>query len=309
VNAKADAQTICVDPALTYSNVTIVTNAMVALLETDAAGRRVTKVHVERQGEKETYSGDLVVAAAGAINSAALLLRSASDKHPRGLANSSDQVGRNYMSHLNSVLVAISRCENPTVFQKTMGLNDFYFRSKEWDFPMGHISFVGKFDANIFSAGAPPFAPGFTLEYVARHAVEFWLTSEDLPDPNNRITLNKDGRIMVSYEANNLAGHQRLTAKLRELLKHINCTDHLIPMNAYIGKRMPLAKVAHQNGTLRFGHDPKTSALDANCKAHEVDNLYAVDGGFFCSSAAVNPALTIMANALRVGDHLLERMK
>jgi choline dehydrogenase-like flavoprotein len=112
-----------------------------------------------------------------------------------------------------------------------------------------------------------------------------------------------------SYEANNLAGHQRLTAKLRELLKHINCTDHLIPMNAYIGKRMPLAKVAHQNGTLRFGHDPKTSALDANCKAHEVDNLYAVDGGFFCSSAAVNPALTIMANALRVGDHLLERMK
>jgi choline dehydrogenase-like flavoprotein len=269
----------------------------------------VKTVHVERNGQKETYSADVVVVSAGAINSAALLLRSASDKHPNGLANGSDQVGRNYMSHINSVLVAISRCENPTVFQKTMGLNDFYFSSPEWDHPMGHISFVGKFDANIFAAGAPPFAPGFTLEYVAKHAVEFWLTSEDLPDPNNRITLSRDGRITVNYEANNLEGHTRLTAKLKDLLKHINCTDHLIPMNAYIGKRMPLAKVAHQNGTLRFGRDPRTSVLDVNCKAHEVDNLYVVDGSFFCSSSAVNPALTIMANALRVGDRLLERMR
>jgi choline dehydrogenase-like flavoprotein len=309
VDAKADAQTICVDPALKHSNVSILTNAYASRLETDASGRTVKTVHVERNGQKETYSADVVVVSAGAINSAALLLRSASDKHPNGLANGSDQVGRNYMSHINSVLVAISRCENPTVFQKTMGLNDFYFSSPEWDHPMGHISFVGKFDANIFAAGAPPFAPGFTLEYVAKHAVEFWLTSEDLPDPNNRITLSRDGRITVNYEANNLEGHTRLTAKLKDLLKHINCTDHLIPMNAYIGKRMPLAKVAHQNGTLRFGRDPRTSVLDVNCKAHEVDNLYVVDGSFFCSSSAVNPALTIMANALRVGDRLLERMR
>ncbi|MGE0102211.1 MAG: GMC oxidoreductase [Blastocatellales bacterium] len=309
VDAKADAQTTCIDPALEHRNVSIVTNAYVTRLLTDESGRRVSEVEVERAGEKIRYSGDIVVVSAGAINSAALLLRSANDRHPNGLANGSDQVGRNYMAHINSVLVAISRCENPTVFQKTMGLNDFYFSSREWDFPMGHISFVGKFDANIFAAGAPPFAPGFTLEYVARHAVEFWLTSEDLPDPDNRITLSKNGQITVNYSVNNLEGHQRLTAKLRDLLKHINCTDHLIPMNAYIGKRMPLAKVAHQNGTLRFGDDPRSSVLDRNCRAHELDNLYVVDASFFPSSSAVNPALTIMANALRVGDHLIDRLK
>ncbi len=309
VNAKADAQTVCVDPALEYPNVTIMTNAFVSRLLTDDSGRRVTQVEVERDGETISYSADIVVVSAGAINSTALMLRSANDRHPNGLANGSDQVGRNYMAHINSVLVALSRCENPTVFQKTMGLNDFYFSSREWDYPMGHISFVGKFDANIFAAGAPPFAPGFTLEYVAKHAVEFWLTSEDLPDPNNRITLSKDGRITVNYEVNNIEGHQRLTARLKDLLKHINCTDHLIPMNAYIGKRMPLAKVAHQNGTMRFGDDPHTSVLDRNCKTHELDNLYVVDASFFPSSSAVNPALTIMANALRVGDHLIERMK
>ncbi len=309
VNAKADAQTVCLDPALEYSNVTIMTNAFVSRLLTDDSGRSVKQVEVERDGETLSYSADIVVVSAGAINSAALMLRSANDRHPNGLANGSDQVGRNYMAHINSVLVALSRCENPTVFQKTMGLNDFYFSSREWDYPMGHISFVGKFDANIFAAGAPPFAPGFTLEYVAKHAVEFWLTSEDLPDPNNRITLSKDGRITVNYEVNNIEGHQRLTARLKDLLKHINCTDHLIPMNAYIGKRMPLAKVAHQNGTMRFGDDPHSSVLDRNCKAHELDNLYVVDASFFPSSSAVNPALTIMANALRVGDHLIERMK
>ena len=309
VNAKADAQVVCVDEAVSQPNVTLVTNAYVSKLETNGSGREITRVHVERGGAKETYSASIVVVSCGAINSAALLLRSRSDKHPTGLANGSDMVGRHYMSHLNSVLVAISRCENPTVFQKTMGLNDFYFAGKDWDFPMGHISFVGKFDKNIFAAGAPPFAPGFTLEYVANHALEFWLTSEDLPDPKNRVTLAKDGRITLDYEANNVEGHDRLQAKLKGLLKSINCTEHLIPMSAYIGKRMPLAKVAHQNGTLRFGRDPKTSVLDTNCKAHELDNLYVVDASFFPSSSAMNPALTIMANALRVGDHLKERLR
>jgi len=309
VNAKADAQVISVDPALEHPNVTLLTKAYVSRLETDGSGRAVTKVHVERNGEKETYSAGIVVVSCGAINSAALMLRSANDRHPNGLANGSDQVGRNYMCHLNSVLVAISRCENPTVFQKTMGLNDFYFAGKEWDYPMGHVSFVGKFDRNIFAAGAPPFAPGFTLEYVANHALEFWLTSEDLPDPANRITLSNDGRVVVNYQANNLEGHDRLQAKLKSLLRHVNCTEHLIPMSAYIGKRMPLAKVAHQNGTLRFGRDPKNSVLDLNCKAHDLDNLYVVDASFFPSSSAMNPALTIMANALRVGDHLAERLR
>lgn len=309
VNAKSDAQVICVDPALEYPNVSLLTDAYVSRLETGESGREVTKVHVERNGAQETYTANFVVVSCGAINSAALLLRSVNDQHPNGLANGSDVVGRHYMGHNNSVLFAISRHPNSTVFQKTLAVNDFYFANKEWDYPMGHISFVGKFDANMFAAGAPPFAPHLTLEFVAKHSLDFWLTSEDLPDPNNRVTLDRNCKIVLSYTPNNLEGHKRLYAKVKDLVKHSGCEDHLIPLNAFVGDRVPLAGVAHQNGTIRFGHDPKTSALDANCKAHEVDNLYVVDGSFFPSSAAVNPALTIMANALRVGDHLLERMR
>jgi len=308
VNAKADAQIICVDPALEHPNVSMLTGAYVACLETGLSGRAVTRVHVERQGAQQTYSADIVVVSCGAINSAALLLRSAGDRHPNGLANRSDQVGRNYMAHINSVMLAISKCENPTVFQKTLGLNDFYFGSEEWEHPMGHISFVGKTDANVLAAGAPKIVPGFTLDLMARHALDFWLTSEDLPDPNNRVTLNRDGGIQLNHTPNNGEGHQRLQAKLKGLLKHINCTEDLLRMNAYIGKRIPLAGVAHQNGTIRFGRDPKTSVLNTDCRAHDVDNLYVVDASFFPSSSAVNPALTIMANALRVGDHLRERL-
>jgi choline dehydrogenase-like flavoprotein len=276
--------------------------------ETSASGREVTSVHVERDGAAETYRGDIVVSSCGAINSAALLLRSANDKHPRGLANGSDVVGRHYMGHINSVLFAISRRPNPTVFQKTLALNDFYFANRTWDYPMGHISFVGKFDANMFAAGAPKIVPGLTLDIMAKHSLDFWLTSEDLPDPENRVTLDRDGHIALSYAPNNLEGHRRLTDKLKEMVRHVECEDHVIPLNAFVGDRVPLAGVAHQNGTIRFGNDPKTSALDVNCKAHEVDNLYVVDGSFFPSSAAVNPALTIIANALHVGNHLAERL-
>lgn len=308
VNAKADSQVICVDPALEFPNVTLITEAYVSKLNTSPSGREVSSVLVERNGATEIFTGNLVVASCGAINSAALLLRSANDKHPKGLANSSDQVGRNYMSHTNSVMLALSRCENPTIFQKTLGINDFYFPSKEWEYPMGHISFVGKTDANVLAAGAPSIVPGFTLDLMAKHSLDFWLTSEDLPDPNNRVTLTKDGAIQLRYNPNNLEGHKRLQAKLKGLLKHINCTEDLLHMNAYIGKRIPLAGVAHQNGTTRFGRNSKSSVLDVNCKTHDLDNLYVVDGGFFPGSGAVNPALTIMANALRVADHLRERL-
>jgi choline dehydrogenase-like flavoprotein len=212
------------------------------------------------------------------------------------------------MGHNNSVLFAISRTPNPTVFQKTLGVNDFYYSSPDWDYPMGHISFVGKFDANMFAAGAPRLVPGITLEIMAHHSLDFWLTSEDLPDPENRVQIDRDGTIMLSYQPNNLEGHNRLVKKLKDLVKHTGCEDHVIPLNAFVGDRLPLAAVAHQNGTIRFGRDPKTSALDPNCKAHELDNLYVVDGSFFCSSAAVNPALTIMSNALRVGDRIIERL-
>jgi len=317
VDAKSDAQVMCVDPALQHPNIRLLTNATVVRLDTSPSGREVTKVTVNQNGETETYSSDIVVVSCGAINSAALLLRSAGDKHPRGLANSSDVVGRHYMGHVNSVLMALSKCPNPTVFQKTLAVNDFYFGSKEWPHPMGHISFVGKLDGETLSAGAPAIAPGWTLALMARHSLDFWLTSEDLPDPDNRVTLDSEGRIVLRYTPNNEEGHKRLIARLKDLMRlQAKCPEHghechqgLFARNLYVGQRIPLAGVAHQNGTVRFGTDPKTSALDVHCKAHDLDNLYVVDGGFFPSSAAVNPALTIMANALRVGDHLLERMK
>jgi len=317
VDAKADAQVLCVDPALEHSNVTLLTRAYVSRLETSASGRDVQRVIVKREGATEEYSADIVVVSAGAINSAALLLRSANDKHPRGLANGSDVVGRHYMGHVNSVLMALSKCPNPTVFQKTLALNDFYFGSKEWEFPMGHISFVGKLDGDTLKAGAPAIAPGWTLELMAKHSLDFWLTSEDLPDPNNRVTLDREGNIVLTYQPNNEEGHGRLIEKLKGLMKQQTkcrvhgheCHEGLFARSLFLGQRIPLAGVAHQNGTIRFGRDPKTSALDSNCKAHEVDNLYVVDASCFVSSGAVNPALTVMANALRVGDHLLERLK
>ena len=316
VQAKSDAQIICVDPALEYPNATLLTGAYVSRMETSASGREVSKVLVEREGAREIYSADIVVVSAGAINSAALLLRSMSDQHPRGLANGSDVVGRHYMGHINSVLMALSRCPNPTVFQKTLAVNDFYFGSPEWEFPMGHISFVGKLDGATLSAGAPAIAPGWTLELMGKHSIDFWLTSEDLPDPNNRVTVDRDGKIVLAYTPNNGDGHKRLIKKLEALMQQQtacsvhgkSCHQGLFARNLFLGQRIPLAGVAHQNGTVRFGRDPRTSALDPNCRAHEVDNFYVVDGSFFPSSGAVNPALTIMANALRVGDHLLERL-
>lgn len=308
VNAKSDAQVTCVDPALAaHPNLTLRTGARVLRLETGPSGREVTRVHVEREGVPEVYSAGIVVVACGAINSAALLLRSAGDRHPQGLANGSGVVGRHYMGHVNAVLMAISTTPNPTVFQKTLALNDFYFGSPEWQYPMGHISFVGKLDADTLAAGAPPIVPGMTLDLMARHSLDFWLTSEDLPDPDNRVELDRDGKIVLRYRPNNLEAHERLTTRLRQLMRDVGMS-HIVPRQLFVGQRIPLAGVAHQNGTIRFGADPATSALDIHCRAHEVDNLYVVDGSFFPSSAAVNPALTIMANALRVGDHLLERL-
>ena len=316
VYAKSDAQVCAVDPALQFENVSLMTNAFVEKLITDPSGRRVSSVVVNHNGRREELSADIVVSACGAINSAALLLRSKNDKHPRGLANGSDAVGRHYMGHINSVLMALSKCPNPTIFQKSLSVNDFYFGAPGWNYPMGHISFVGKLDGETLKAGAPSIAPGWSLDLMAKHSLDFWLTSEDLPDPNNRVTLDADGRIVLSYRPNNEEGHKRLIAKLKELMQQQtkcavhghDCHEGLFARNLFVGQRIPLAGVAHQVGTVRFGNDPKTSALDANCKAHELDNLYVVDGSFFVSSGAVNPALTIMANALRVGEHLKERL-
>jgi choline dehydrogenase-like flavoprotein len=316
LNAKSDAQVCGIDYATEFPNVTLLTNALVTKLQTDSSGRSVSSVLVARDGETESYTADLVVVSAGAINSAALLLRSANDHHPNGLANSSDQVGRNYMGHVNSVLLAVSKCPNPTVFQKTLAINDYYFGDDKFPYPMGHISFVGKLDGVTLSAGAPAIAPGFALDQMAKHSLDFWLTTEDLPRPENRVTLDKNGSIVLSYTPNNVEAHKQLQKRLKNLMNNQRkcdmhgheCHQGLFSRNLYLGQQIPLAGVAHQNGTVRFGNNPRTSVLDRNCKAHDLDNLYVVDGSFFPSSSAVNPALTIMANALRVGRHLLARM-
>jgi choline dehydrogenase-like flavoprotein len=237
-----------------------------------------------------------------------LLLRSANDKHPNGLANSSDVVGRHYMAHLNSAVIAISQRENPTKFQKTLGINDFYWGADDSELPLGHIQMLGKSDRNILRGGAPWFTPGLALDYLARHSLDFWLTTEDLPLPESRVTVDRQGNIHLSKSYYNTEPHKRLLAKLKQLLGPIGCHETAIPRWSVLGQQIPIAGIAHNNGTVRFGTEPATSALDVDCKAHDLDNLYVVDASFFPSSSAVNPALTVIANALRVGDRLLERL-
>ena len=309
VDGKADAHVRCIRPALRHPNVTLETRSKVIRLETDTSARTVSSVVVERaDGQCEPIRGDIVVVSCGALNSALLLLRSATDQHPRGLANSSGVVGRHYMAHINSAVIAISKVPNPTKFQKTLALNDYYWGADDFDRPLGHIQMLGKTDGQILKAGAPRAVPGFALDYVARHAVDFWLTTEDLPHPGNRVTLGRNGRIEVHYSNTNLEPHRRLLAKLKGLLSRLDMHPRLIPHQLVRAERVPVAGVAHQCGTVRFGSDATTSALDVNCKAHDLDNLYVVDTSFFPSSSAVNPGLTAIANALRVGDHLLERL-
>ncbi len=310
VHAKSDAEVIGVRPALEYPNVTLLTNAKVIKLNTDATGKAVTEVVVEHNGATETYQGSIVVVSAGAANSAKLLLLSANDKHPHGLANGSDQVGRNYMYHNSVAVLAISKEPNPTVFQKTLGLNDFYFGMDGFDYPMGNIQMVGKSQGPMYKGEKPletKLAPMFSLDEIAKKAVDFWLSTEDLPMPDNRVTVEKDGNIKLSYTHNNQEPKKRLYDKLRSMLNHLGMHEHLVERNLYMKNEIEVGGVAHQAGTVRFGNDPHTSVLDVNCKAHELDNLYVVDTSFFPSIGAVNPALTAMANALRVGDHLLER--
>jgi choline dehydrogenase-like flavoprotein len=315
VGAKSDAQVICVDPALEHDNVTMLTNAHVQRLETDASGRTVTRVMVSIDGaDPVAFGADVVVVACGAVNSAVLLLRSASEQHPDGLANSSGVVGRHYMRHNNLALMALSRDPNPTRFQKTLAMNDWYLGSDDWDYPLGGIQMLGKSDTEQVRSGAPRWAgkasPDMPFETVAFHAVDFWLCGEDLPDPRNRVTLGSDDSIHLALdEKNNIEGLRRLRHKLQGMLGDLGMhPQHLLDHSIYLHKGMPIGATAHQAGTVRFGTDPKASALDVNCRAHDVDNLYVVDTSFFPSIGAVNPSLTAIANALRVGDHIAARL-
>jgi choline dehydrogenase-like flavoprotein len=313
VHAKSDAEVLGVRPALEHSNVTLLTNATAVGLSTNPAGTAVTEVVVEHGGGRETYAAEIVVVSAGAANTAKLLLSSANDQHPNGLANGSDQVGRNYMFHNSQAVLAISKEPNDTVFQKTLGVNDYYFSSDAWEFPMGNIQMVGKSVPAMYRGEKPlmtKLAPTFTLDDVARHAIDFWLSTEDLPVPENRVSIDADGKLTLAYRSSNDTARDRLFGQLRSLLGHLGMHEHhLIPRWAYLENKIPVAGVAHQAGTARFGTDPASSVLDTNCKTHELDNLYVVDTSFYPSISAVNPALTAMANAVRVGDHLLERLR
>ena len=312
VHAKADAEVIAVRPAVERPNVTLLRNARAVKLETNAAGTAVTGVLAEIDGAPQTFSADVVVVSCGAANSAALLLRSANDRHPNGLANGSDQVGRNYMFHNSQAVLALSLTPNDTMFQKTLALNDFYFGMEGFPYPMGNIQMIGKTLGGMYRAEKPlltALAPDRALDEIARHAVDFWLTTEDLPEADNRVAVDRDGRITLAYRPNNQVPMRKLYDKLRSMLGEIGLqSQHLVARNLYMHNDIALAGCAHQAGTCRFGADPRASVLDRDCKAHELDNLYVVDTSFFVSVGAVNPSLTAIANALRVGDHLLQRL-
>ncbi len=272
----------------------------------------MTEVVVNRAGQRESYSADIVVLAAGAANTAKILLRSASDTHSNGLANGSDQVGRNYMFHNSKAVAALSKEPNETVYQKTLGLNDFYLADGSRP-PLGNIQMLGKSSAGAMRGEEPKltkFAPNWTLEQVAKHSVDIWLTTEDLPKPENRVTVDDDANIHLAYQYSNATETDGLYSELKTVLNKTGlAAHHVLSKNVYADLSVPLAGVGHQAGTARFGSDPSTSVADVNCKAHELDNLYLADASIFPSIGAVNPALTVMANAIRVGDHIAERLR
>ena len=312
VHAKADAEVLGVRPALEHDNVTLLTNAQAIKLETNEAGTAVTGVVVEHDGNKETYRATSSSSPAARRTRPSCCCSRRTTSTRTGLANGSDQVGRNFMFHDSVAVLALSREENPTVFQKTLGLNDFYFGSDDFDFPLGNIQMVGKSQAPMFHGEKPgetKLAPEWTLERVARHAIDFWLSTEDLPRAENRVTVDGDGKLTLSYTETNAEAKKQLYGKLHSILGKLDLNPgHLFHRFAYMKNEIPAAGCAHQAGTCRFGTDPSTSVLNADCRAHELDNLYVVDTSVFPSIGAVNPALTAMANSLRVGDHLLERL-
>lgn len=311
LNGKADAQVMCVDPALRdNANLTLLTGAYVSKLETDATGRTVTDVVVTRNGKEERYSADVVVVACGALSSALLLLRSANEKHPKGLANSSDQVGRNYMRHNQSILMALMPQRNDTVFQKTLAVADYYFGSDDWNYPLGLIQMcAATHGAQIRGEVLPEWLewlPKIPFEEMARHSMDFWLSSEDLPRRENRIYYD-GAKVVLDITEGNMEAHHRLRRKLEEMLGGAGAHPVLMDHKLYFGQDVPIGGTAHQAGTARFGTDPATSVLDINCKAHDLDNLYIADASFFPSIGAVNPTLTIIANSLRVSDVIQQR--
>lgn len=317
LKAKCDARTVAIEPLLDLPNVTLLTGRKVLRLETDASGRAVTSVVCQTAEGEESWQADIVALAAGAVNSAAILLSSTGPTHPSGLANSSDQVGRNYMFHNTSAMVSLTLAPQDITFPKTLAVNDFYWGdpSGSYDLPMGHIQLLEYMSGQTLEGQVegwlpPALIPDALAGAAAARMLSMLVISEDLPSPDNRVRLGEDGRIILDYTFSNLEGHDRLVNILRASLEGF--VEHAHPFSHHrvqFDSLLPLYGVAHQCGTLRFGADPAASVLDRDCKAHDLDNLYVVDTSFFASANAINPTLTTVANAMRVGDHLLERLR
>jgi choline dehydrogenase-like flavoprotein len=297
IHAKSDAEVCGVEPAMRHANVELWTGAKAERLETDPSGRRVEAVLATRGGETVRVTADRFVIACGAVNSAALLLKSASDRHPNGLANSSGLVGARYMAHLATMMQGFDpRRVNSDVFQKTVAINDFYEHGPHTRFPLGQIQSQGR-THGVMAQSVVPSIPLWAYNAWVARGVDWLVMSEDLPNENNRVRVDAEGRIHLEYRPNNTRAHMLLVAEMKRILRKLGFW--ITVAHSHKNKN-----TTHQCGTLVFGHDPKTSVLDPLCRAHDLENLYVVDASFFPSSAAVNPALTIIAQALRVADHL-----
>ena len=297
VHAKSEADVCCMRPAMESPNVELWTNAYARRILTDGAGRKVEAVEIDHEGETVRAEAPLIVVSCGAVNSAALLLRSASDKHPNGLANSSGLVGRRYMAHLATMMQGFHPFrKNAAVFQKTVAINDFYFRGPRTKYPLGHIQSQGR-THGVMAQTVVPQVPLSLYDWWVERGVDWLAMSEDLPDAGNRVTLDSQGRIQLRYRPNNLKAHRMLVKEARRILYRLG---FWVVMTHSHGAK----NTTHQCGTVVFGDNPRESVLDAYCRAHDVSNLFVVDASFFPSSAAVNPALTIAAQALRVADHI-----
>lgn len=316
VKAKADARTIALDPILTAPNVTLLPKRRVTKLETDPRGTTIRHVVCEGPYGWEDYSADIVVLAAGAVNTAAILLASDNPGHRNGLANGSDQVGRNYMFHTLSAVVSATAAKVEADFPKTLCVNDFYWGDPNggFDHPMGHIQLLEHMEGHVLEGqvreeGAPAgVLPASVLSAAADRLLAFLCISEDLPDPDNRVRLHMN-RLHLEYTHNNLEGHRRLVKRLDWALDRFDDGGRKLSRHHFqVTKMLPLYGTAHMCGTTRMGSDPKSSVVDPLCKAHELDNLYIADASVFVTSAAVNPVLTIVANAMRVADGIKARL-
>jgi choline dehydrogenase-like flavoprotein len=307
-DSKADAQTSALNKVLMNDTVTMLTHAYAERLLTDTAGKKVIAVVAIVDEEEYVFSAGIIIVACGAVNSAALFLRSVSVHHPNGLANSSGQVGRNLMLHHNGCLVAFTKKKNDCVFQKSLGLADFYHGADNSEFPLGEIQLMGRNDPDTILWMAEKIAPGKTYAALKEMTIDFWLTAEDLPSPDNRVTLRNDGTIKVDYTRTNYTAYEKLKEKLKAVFVKLGEMDNDYKDVQWGGYDLDISGMSHQNGTLRFGTDPSTSVLDLNCKTHDLENVYVVDASFFPSCGAFNPSLTIAANALRVGEHIINNV-